>query len=207
MSTSCTVGNLDELLGPALTADQARDIYRQGEEAVVLSLLKMAGKLAALSPAKPAPTAPSGTVPPYQKPPARKSRKMPGAKPGKHPLADCRGLQRPPADETHRGRPDPTLTTLAGGPVPLVRTDSPGSPGIGRAARRRNVVASGRHDPLAVGLRQRRSDVLPHRPLAGRTGLVAILHRGIPGNAGQRLLGSVPRRAVRGPTSPRDCGV
>lgn len=90
MSTACTAGDLDQLLGPALTAEQARKIYRQGEEAVVLSLLKMAGKLAALSPAKPAPTAPSGTVPPYQKPPARKSRKKPGAKPGHT------GHRRPP---------------------------------------------------------------------------------------------------------------
>ena len=98
MSTACTVGDLDQLLGPALTADQARKIYRQGEEAVVLSLLKMAGKLAALSPAKPAPTAPSGTVPPYQKPPARKSRKKPGAKPGHT------GHRRPPPARIYRRR-------------------------------------------------------------------------------------------------------
>jgi transposase len=74
--------NLDEVLGPSLTEEQAREIYHQGVEAVVLALLAMARKLAALSPAKPAPTAPSGMVPAYQKPPRSGGRKKPGRKAG-----------------------------------------------------------------------------------------------------------------------------
>lgn len=82
MSTTCTIGNIEDAIGPSLTEEQARQIYHQGEETVVMALLKMASRLAALSPAKPAPTAPSGMIPGYQKPPARKSRRKPGAKLG-----------------------------------------------------------------------------------------------------------------------------
>ena len=82
MSTTCTDVNLDEVLGPSLTEEQARRIYRHGEEAVVMGFLFMASKLAALSPNKPSPTAPSGMVPGYQKPATRKRGKKPGAKPG-----------------------------------------------------------------------------------------------------------------------------
>lgn len=90
MSTTCTIGNVEDALGPSLTEEQARQIYHQGEETVVMALLKMASRLAALSPAKPAPTAPSGMIPGYQKPPARKSRRKPGAKLGHT------GHRRPP---------------------------------------------------------------------------------------------------------------
>jgi transposase len=74
--------DLDKVLGPSLTEEQAREIYYQGVEAVVLALLSMARKLAALNPAKPAPTAPSGMVPGYQKPPRSARRKKPGRKAG-----------------------------------------------------------------------------------------------------------------------------
>lgn len=82
MSTICTDANLDEVLGPSLTEEQAREIYRQGEEAVVMAMMKMAAKIAALSRPVPAPTTPSAMIPPYQKPAAAKSRKKPGAKDG-----------------------------------------------------------------------------------------------------------------------------
>ena len=81
MSTTCTEAGLDELLGPSLTEEQARELYRRGEEAVVLGFLIMARKLAALSPNKPSPTAPLGMVPGYQKPATGRSKK-PGGKPG-----------------------------------------------------------------------------------------------------------------------------
>jgi transposase len=97
MSTASTTVNLDQVLGPSLTEEQAREIYRQGEEAVVMALMKMASRLAALNPAKPAPTAPSGMVPAYQKPPAGKSRKKPGAKPG-----HTGHRRQPPAKIDHR---------------------------------------------------------------------------------------------------------
>jgi len=74
--------DLDELLGPSLTEEQARTIYRRGEEAVVLAFLIMARKLAALSANKPPPTAPSGMVPGYQKPATRTRNKKSGGKPG-----------------------------------------------------------------------------------------------------------------------------
>jgi transposase len=73
---------LDEVLGPSLTEKQARMIYRQGEEAVVMAMMKMAAKLAVLSGPTPAPTTPSAMIPAYQKPPVAKSRKKPGAKDG-----------------------------------------------------------------------------------------------------------------------------
>ena len=82
MNTLCTEAGLEEVLGPSLTEEQARGIYRRGEESVVLGFLIMAGKLAALSPNKPAPTAPSGMIPGYQKAATRKRGKKPGAKPG-----------------------------------------------------------------------------------------------------------------------------
>jgi transposase len=82
MSTTCTAASLEELLGPSLTDEQARQIYRRGEEAVVLGFLIMARKLAALSPNKPSPTAPSGMIPGYQKPATRARGKKPGGKPG-----------------------------------------------------------------------------------------------------------------------------
>jgi len=80
-----------------MTEEQARTIYQQGEDAVVWAFLKMSGKLAALSPARPAPTAPSGVIPPYQQPPAGKSRKKkPGAKPGH------KGCRRPTPERIDR---------------------------------------------------------------------------------------------------------
>ena len=96
MSTTCTIGNVEDAIGPSLTEEQARQIYHQGEETVVMALLKMASRLAALSPAKPAPTAPSGMIPGYQKPPARKSRRKPGAKLGHT------GHRRPPPAQIDR---------------------------------------------------------------------------------------------------------
>jgi transposase len=74
--------DLDEVLGPSLTEEQAREIYEQGVEMVVLALMMMARKLAALNPAKPAPTAPSGMVPGYQKPTRSRRKKTPGRKAG-----------------------------------------------------------------------------------------------------------------------------
>ena len=72
---------LTEILGASLTEEQAREIFRQGEEAVVFSLLTLARKLAALQPTKPAPTTPSGMIPAYQKPPAQSGENVPAAKP------------------------------------------------------------------------------------------------------------------------------
>ena len=90
--------SLDEVLGPSLTEDQAREIYRLGEEAVVMALIKLATQLAAASRAVAAPTTPSAMIPAYQKPPAGKSRKKPGARKGH------KGCRRPPPQRIDQRR-------------------------------------------------------------------------------------------------------
>lgn len=73
------------LLGPELTAAQARRIYEQGPEAVIFALLTFAKKLAEKRPAAAAdPSTPSGMMAPYQKPPGKKRKKQPG-RPNGHP--------------------------------------------------------------------------------------------------------------------------
>jgi transposase len=79
-------------LGPALTEAQAREIYRQGEEAVVFALLSLAQKLAephASSAPAVTPTTPSAMIPTFLKPRADRRRKRPGRENG-HP-----GSRRP----------------------------------------------------------------------------------------------------------------
>jgi transposase len=76
-------------LGPALTEQQAREIYRQGEEAVVFALLTLAHRVAepdAATPATVTPTTPSAMIPPYLKTNPGGRRKRPGRKDG-HPGA------------------------------------------------------------------------------------------------------------------------
>jgi transposase len=79
-------------LGPALTEQQAREIYRQGEEAVVFALLTLAQRAAepnlSSTPAV-TPTTPSAMIPPYLKPKPGGRRKRLGRKAG-HP-----GSRRP----------------------------------------------------------------------------------------------------------------
>ncbi|MBV8316389.1 MAG: IS66 family transposase zinc-finger binding domain-containing protein, partial [Planctomycetaceae bacterium] len=86
-------------LGPALTEEQAREIFRQGEEAVVFALLSLAQQLADQPPsAAPAvtPTTPSSMVPSFLKPAADRRRKRPGRKAG-HP-----GARRPTPERVDR---------------------------------------------------------------------------------------------------------
>src|SRR3954454_9679346 len=78
--------SLRALLGPQLTAEQARMIYDQGPEAVVFALLTLARR-AAERPANPAardPSTPSGQTPPYVKPTRQGRAKPKGGRPG-HP--------------------------------------------------------------------------------------------------------------------------
>lgn len=77
----------DVVLGPQLTAEQARAIYEQGEEAVVFALLELArrwaqanGRNASVS----SPATPSGMTPIHHKPAVKKRGKKPGRKAG-HP--------------------------------------------------------------------------------------------------------------------------
>jgi len=72
-------------LGPALTERQARQIYRQGEEAVVFALLTLARMRAephASSNPAVTPTTPSAMIPPFLKPKAEGRRKRPGREQG-----------------------------------------------------------------------------------------------------------------------------
>ena len=78
---------LQALLGPQLTAEQATLIFQQGQDAVVFAVLNLAKQLAkrqTTPSAAPDPSAPSGPTPPYAKPPAKGRAKAKGAKPG-HP--------------------------------------------------------------------------------------------------------------------------
>ena len=78
---------LQALLGPQLTAEQATLIFQQGQDAVVFAVLNLAKQLAkrqTTPSAAPDPSAPSGQTPPYAKPPAKGRAKAKGAKPG-HP--------------------------------------------------------------------------------------------------------------------------
>lgn len=71
----------DVSLGPLLTEEQARQIYRQGEEAVVFALLMLAKQSVAIDTSS-SPSTPSAMVPAYQKPTTHSRRKRPGRKAG-----------------------------------------------------------------------------------------------------------------------------
>lgn len=78
---------MDIPLTAALTAEQAKAIYDQGEEAVVFALLKLAAQLGSLQQkhageSHQTPSTPSASKPTYTKPPAKKRRRKPGAKKG-----------------------------------------------------------------------------------------------------------------------------
>ena len=86
-SDTLDTASLQAMLGPQLTAEQARLIYEHGPEAVVFALLTPAKRLAEQSVAPATardPSTPSGQTPPYIKP-TRQGRAEPkGGRPG-HP--------------------------------------------------------------------------------------------------------------------------
>jgi transposase len=99
MTMTDQLATLEAPLGPALTEQQAREIYRRGEEAVVFALLSLAQRVAESQPPTTpviAPTTPSAMIPPYLKPKADGRRKRPGRKVG-HP-----GSRRPTPEPNHR---------------------------------------------------------------------------------------------------------
>ena len=102
------------ILGPALTEQQAREIYRQGEEAVVFALLSLAQKMG--EPPVVSPTTPSAMIPPYLKPKANGRRKRPGRKDG-HP-----GSRRP-TPEVINDHVDHRLSCCPDCHGPLTRTN------------------------------------------------------------------------------------
>lgn len=89
---------LDISLRPELTAEEAKAIFAQGEEAVVFALLQMAaewrkalGQCASVS----SPATPSGMKPIHQKPNTPRRRKKPGRRAGHE------GSRRPPPEVVH----------------------------------------------------------------------------------------------------------
>jgi transposase len=89
---------LDFSLRPDLTAEEAKAIFAEGEEAVVFALLQMAaqwrkalGQCASVS----SPATPSGMKPIHQKPNVPRRRKKPGRKAGHE------GSRRPSPEEIH----------------------------------------------------------------------------------------------------------
>ncbi len=75
---------LEAMLGPALTAEQARQIYEQGPEAVVFALLALATRLARPTVGQADPSTPSGQRPIFTKPSGKGRRRRRGAQSG-HP--------------------------------------------------------------------------------------------------------------------------
>jgi transposase len=76
--------SLEAMLGPQLTAEQARAIYEQGPEATIFALLTLAKQLGEKSRGTSSPTTPSGMTPVYEKQTSRKRRRKAGRKKG-HP--------------------------------------------------------------------------------------------------------------------------
>jgi transposase len=111
------ISPLKMVLGPELTEQQAREIYAQGEEAVVFALLQMAQQVAqrlaaAGGSSHQTPATPSAMKPIYQKPPASSRRKKPGRKAG-HPGSRRPTPQRIDIYKTHRAEVCPDC----GGPL------------------------------------------------------------------------------------------
>lgn len=74
----------DAIVAASLSEEQARALYRQGEEAVVFALLELSKQLAEARSPSVTPSTPSGMVPVYQKPAAKPGKKKRGARKG-HP--------------------------------------------------------------------------------------------------------------------------
>ena len=66
-----------------LSKEEALEVIRQGEEAVVFKLLELSSRIQELEgKLKPSSSTPSSQIPPYKKPSAKKSKKKPGRKKG-----------------------------------------------------------------------------------------------------------------------------
>ena len=79
--------NLERLLGPQLTAEEAEQIFNQGKEAVIFALLRLAKMVPEQqrhvpSTQSPSPSTPSAMIAPHLKPTVRRRRKKPGRKRG-----------------------------------------------------------------------------------------------------------------------------
>jgi transposase len=89
------------LRGAALTEAQAGAIFEQGREAVIFALLELTKQLAEARGPRTTPSTPSGMVPVYEKPPAKRRKKSPGAKQG-HPGSRRPVPERIDYEQTHQ---------------------------------------------------------------------------------------------------------
>ncbi len=102
---------LQALRHATLSEEQARQLFRQGEEAVVFALLELTKQLAEARSPSVTPSTPSGMMPTYQKPAKSKRGKTPGAKKGHR---GCCG-ERCPSASTGRSSIGPKCCPDCGG--------------------------------------------------------------------------------------------
>jgi len=105
---ACTEGIAKSTLGilqrGLLSEQQARDLFQQGEEAVVFALLELTKQLAEARSPSIAPSTPSGMIPTYQKPTTgRRGQKRPGAQAG-HPGSRRAAPERIDCRVEHRAK-------------------------------------------------------------------------------------------------------
>jgi transposase len=73
---------VEALLEARLTEEQATELFQQGQEAVVFTLMTTSKELASKQDASASPSKPSGMVAPYEKPTISPRRKRPGGRLG-----------------------------------------------------------------------------------------------------------------------------
>src|SRR3972149_702907 len=120
---------------------------------------------------------------------------------GQHSFADHRSLQFPFAHQIDCRWTGRSVASFGGDSRTLVRTDTARGERICGVARRRNQLAGGRENALAVVFRGGRSYLFYDRPLSGFAGAFEVLQSGISGNIGKRLLGRLQQGTLRAQTT------
>ena len=103
MTTSITKSDVPTQVLPlaAMTEQQAKAIFEQGQEAVVFALLELTKQLAEAHSPSITPSTPSGMIPVYKKPAKKKRGKKPGAKNG-HPGSRRKTPEKIDKQEKHQ---------------------------------------------------------------------------------------------------------
>lgn len=103
MTTSITESEVPVQALPmaAMSEEQAKAIFDQGQEAVVFMLLEFSKQLAEARSLSTTPSTPSGMIPVYEKPTRKKRGKKPGAKKG-HPGSRRKPPERISKQKEHR---------------------------------------------------------------------------------------------------------
>ena len=113
MTTSITKSNVPAQVLPlaAMTEQQAKAIFEQGQDAVVFALLELTKQLAEAHSPSITPSTPSGMIPVYKKPAKKKRGKKPGAKNG-HPGSRRKTPEKIDKQEKHQADICPRLRRL-----------------------------------------------------------------------------------------------